>query len=43
MTKEEIKDFKKFLHEKNIFLMFTQNYRNNRLTINPPNLGGLPR
>jgi len=38
MTKEEIKDFKKFLHEKNIFLMFTQNYRNNRLTINPPNL-----
>jgi len=37
MTKEEIKDFKKFLHEKNIFLMFTQNYRNNRLTINPPN------
>ena len=36
MTKEEIKDFKKFLHEKNIFLMFTQNYRNNRLTINPP-------
>ena len=37
MTKEEIKDFKKFLQEKNIFLMFTQNYRNNRLTINPPN------
>ena len=36
MTKEEIKDFKKFLNEKNIFLMFTQNYRNNRLTINPP-------
>ena len=36
MTKEEIKDFKKFLHEKNIFLMFTQNYRNYRLTINPP-------
>ena len=38
MTKDEIKDFKKFLHEKNIFLMFTQNYRNNRLTINPPTL-----
>ena len=38
MTKNEIKDFKKFLHEKNIFLMFTQNYRNNRLTINPPTL-----
>ena len=36
MTNEEIKDFKKFLNEKNIFLMFTQNYRNNRLTINPP-------
>ena len=35
MTKEDIKDFKKFLNEKNIYVMFSQNYRKNRLTVNP--------
>ena len=38
MIKSEIKDFKKFLNERNIYLMFSQNYRNHRLTVNPPTL-----
>ena len=35
MNKEEIKFFKKFLHEKNIYYMFSENYWKNHLTINP--------
>lgn len=35
MNKTEIRDFKKFLNERNIYLMFSQNYRNNHLTVNP--------
>jgi hypothetical protein len=38
MTREEIKDFKKFLKERNVELMFYTNYRQNRLTVNPPTL-----
>lgn len=29
MNKAEIKDFKQFLKERNVFLMFSQNYRQN--------------
>ena len=35
MTKEEIKFFKKFLHERNAYNMFSENYWHNHLTINP--------
>ena len=35
MTKSEIKDFKKFINKRNIYLMFTQNYRNLHLSVNP--------
>ena len=38
MNKIEIKDFKKFLNERNILLMFSTNYRQHRLTVNPPTL-----
>ena len=38
MNKTEIKDFKKFLSERNILLMFSTNYRQNRLTVNPQTL-----
>ncbi len=38
MTKTEIRNFKKFLNERNVFLMFSQNYRQNRLSVNPPTL-----
>ena len=38
MNKTEIKDFKKFLKERNVDLMFNTNYRQNRLTVNPPTL-----
>ena len=38
MNKIEIKDFKKFLNERNVLLMFSTNYRQNHLTINPPTL-----
>ena len=38
MNKIEIKDFKKFLNERNVLLMFSTNYRQNRLTVNPPSL-----
>ena len=38
MNKSEIKDFKKFLNERNVLLMFSTNYRQNRLTVNPPSL-----
>ena len=35
MNKTEIKDFKQFLKERNVFLMFSQNYRQNHLSFNP--------
>ena len=38
MNKIEIKDFKKFLNERNILLMFSTNYRQHHLTVNPPTL-----
>ena len=38
MNKIEIKDFKKFLNERNVLLMFSTNYRQNHLTVNPPTL-----
>ena len=38
MNKTEIKDFKNFLSERNILLMFSTNYRQNRLTVNPATL-----
>ena len=38
MNKSEIKDFKKFLNERNVLLMFSTNYRQNHLTVNPPTL-----
>ena len=40
MTKTEIQEFKRFLHVRNIYLMFSQNYRQNRLSVNPPTLEG---
>lgn len=38
MNRTEIRDFKKFLDERNIYLMFSQNYHQNRLTVNPPTM-----
>ena len=38
MNKIEIKDFKKFLNERNVLLMFSTCYRQHRLTVNPPTL-----
>ena len=38
MNHSEIKDFKNFLKERNILLMFSTNYRQNRLTVNPQTL-----
>ena len=38
MNKSEIKDFKKFLNERNVLLMFSTCYRQHRLTVNPPTL-----
>ena len=38
MNKIEIKDFKEFLKERNIDLMFSTFYRQNRLTVNPPTI-----
>lgn len=38
MNRIEIKEFKKFLNERNIFMMFSQNYRNHHLTVNPSTL-----
>ena len=40
MTRTEIQEFKRFLHVRNIYLMFSQNYRQNRLSVNPPTLEG---
>ena len=38
MNKSEIRAFKKFLNERNVLLMFSTNYRQNHLTVNPPTL-----
>ena len=38
MNKSEIKDFKKFLNERNVLLMFSTCYRQQHLTVNPPTL-----
>ena len=38
MNKSEIKDFKKFLNERNVLLMFSTCYRQHHLTVNPPTL-----
>ena len=38
MNRIEIKEFKKFLNERNIFMLFSQNYRNHHLTVNPSTL-----
>ena len=38
MTRREIQEFKRFLHVRNIYVMFSQNYRQNRLSVNPPTL-----
>ena len=38
MNKSEIRDFKKFLNERNVLLMFSTCYRQHRLTVNPPTL-----
>ena len=38
MNKIEIKDFKKFLNERNVLLMFSTCYRQHHLTVNPPTL-----
>ena len=38
MNKIEIKDFKNFLKERNVLLMFSTNYRQNHLTVNPDTL-----
>ncbi len=38
MNKSEIKNFKNFLKERGILLMFSTNYRQNHLTVNPDTL-----
>ena len=38
MNKLEIKNFKKFLNERNVLLMFSTCYRQHHLTVNPPTL-----
>ena len=38
MNTTEIRDFKKFLNDRNIFMMFAQNYRQNHLMSNPSTL-----
>ena len=38
MTRTEIQEFKRFLHVRNIFTMFSDNYRQNHLSVNPPTL-----
>ena len=38
MNKSEIKNFKKFLNERNVLLMFCTYYRQHHLTVNPPTL-----
>ena len=38
MNKSEIRDFKKFLNERNVLLMFSTCYRQHHLTVNPPTI-----
>ena len=38
MTRTEIQEFKRFLHVRNIYMMFSQIYRQNHLSVNPPTL-----
>ena len=38
MTRTEIQEFKRFLHVRNIYVMFSQNYRQNHLSVNPPTM-----
>ena len=38
MTNSEIIEFKKFMTDRNVYLIFATLYRNHRLTINPANL-----
>ena len=38
MTRTEIQEFKRFLHVRNIYVMFSQIYRQNHLSVNPPTL-----
>ena len=38
MTKNEIRDFKKFLNEHSAYMMFSQNYRKDHLMVNPPTM-----
>ena len=38
MNKTEVKNFKRFLVERNVLLIFATNYRQNHLTVNPPTL-----
>ena len=38
MTKNEIRDFKKFLNDQNAYLVFEKTYTQNRMSINPKNL-----
>ncbi len=38
MNTKEKQEFKKFLNDRNVFLMFSQNYRQHHLTTNPPTL-----
>ena len=38
MTRTEIQEFKRFLHERNIDVVFSQNYRQNHLSVNPTSM-----
>ena len=38
MNKQEIQEFKRFLHVRELYTMFSAYYRQNRLTTNPPTL-----
>ena len=38
MNRQEIQEFKRFLHVRNIYQMFSLNYRQNHLSTNPPTL-----
>ena len=38
MTRTEIQEFKRFLHVRNVYVMFSQNYSQYHLSVNPPTL-----
>ena len=40
MNHTEIQEFKRFLQERNIYTVFSLNYLQNHLTVNPPSLDG---